>query len=326
MERYEMGKIVCGKLRTVFVLLAFVLVSGCLPVKVVSNMSAKFERVEEVRTALEGGSLLVAETHNGGIEATGGEGKDCVVTAKIEARAGTVQEAEDLAQKVKLGFESSNKTVILKIEKPPLGSNQQVTVSLKMTVPRPTKLKLTSYNGSIAVSGMTDAVNAETHNGGIAVEQISADVALRTYNGTVTCQAISGSVDAAGHNGMIRISFPNDAPAKTCKVETYNAPIFCEGVPGDLVAKSHNGSITAACSNQPAGPRTVTIITYNGDIDFTPPRDFSAQVDLSTHNGTINTTLPISVKGKIGKRLQGTVGSGEGTLRLETHNGSITIR
>jgi len=71
----------------------------------------------------------------------------------------------------------------------------------------------------------------------------------------------------------------------------------------------------------------VDIVTHNGDIDFTSPPNFSAKADISTHNGSIRTALPITVVGEVSKReLRGTIGSGEGRLHLETHNGSIKIK
>ena len=67
--------------------------------------------------------------------------------------------------------------------------------------------------------------------------------------------------------------------------------------------------------------------THNGGIDLKTPPDFSAAVDVSTHNGSIDSNLAITVKGKLSRRkIQGTIGKGEGKLHLETHNGSIDIR
>jgi hypothetical protein len=61
--------------------------------------------------------------------------------------------------------------------------------------------------------------------------------------------------------------------------------------------------------------------THNGGVDFTAPPNLSAMVDVSTHNGSIKTNLPITVVGKIGRRkLTGKIGTGEGKLHLETHN------
>jgi hypothetical protein len=49
-------------------------------------------------------------------------------------------------------------------------------------------------------------------------------------------------------------------------------------------------------------------------------------VDADTDVGSIRTDLPLTVKGKIGKSLHGTIGAGEGKLYLRTDVGSIRIR
>jgi DUF4097 and DUF4098 domain-containing protein YvlB len=68
-------------------------------------------------------------------------------------------------------------------------------------------------------------------------------------------------------------------------------------------------------------------VTHNGGIELTAPANHSAKVKASTHNGSINTDLPITVTGKVSKKkLTGTIGSGDGDLYLETHNGSIRLR
>jgi hypothetical protein len=36
--------------------------------------------------------------------------------------------------------------------------------------------------------------------------------------------------------------------------------------------------------------------------------------------------MPLTIKGKVGKNLQGTIGAGEGKLNLRTDVGSIRIR
>ena len=70
----------------------------------------------------------------------------------------------------------------------------------------------------------------------------------------------------------------------------------------------------------------VRIVTYNDNIHFTGPDGLSAQVDLSTHNGSVHSDLPVKVQGEILKnKIQGIIGNGDGTVQLHTHNGSIRI-
>jgi len=57
------------------------------------------------------------------------------------------------------------------------------------------------------------------------------------------------------------------------------------------------------------------------------PPEFTGQVELATSHGSIKTDLPITVKGKISnKRIRGTIGEGNGMLRLKTSFGSIKIK
>jgi DUF4097 and DUF4098 domain-containing protein YvlB len=71
----------------------------------------------------------------------------------------------------------------------------------------------------------------------------------------------------------------------------------------------------------------VFVETYNGSVEFIAPPGLSAKAEVETYNGSITTDIPITIVGELGKnRRKGTIGSGEGHLRLSTHNGSIRIR
>ncbi len=69
------------------------------------------------------------------------------------------------------------------------------------------------------------------------------------------------------------------------------------------------------------------VITTNvGSIEFAAPAQLSAQVNASTNVGSVKTDKPITVVGKVGKSINGTIGAGEGKIRLETNVGSIHIK
>jgi hypothetical protein len=71
---------------------------------------------------------------------------------------------------------------------------------------------------------------------------------------------------------------------------------------------------------------TVTATTSDAAIIFIAPPGLSATIDAATDDGSIHTSLPITVAGKVGKSLTGKVGDGEGKIHLRTRDGSITIR
>ncbi len=248
---------------------------------------AKYTRAVQLSAPLSAGSTFAAQTHNGSITIYGADIADCNLTATITARAATEEAAKKLAEKTKITLEPLGNKLTAKIEKPTgLRMGQSVAVSLDVQVPDHTSLELITHNGSVEITNITGTVDGTTHNGKVTAEQVCGTAKLQTHNGSIRCKEISGDTQLKTHNGGIKVYYAEGAP-----------PI---------------------CN--------VSLITYNGGIDFTAPPNFSATVEASTHNGSVRTDLPITVVGEVSKRkLKGTIGTGQGKLHLQTYNGSIKI-
>ena len=124
----------------------------------------------------------------------------------------------------------------------------------------------------------------------------------RTVNGSVTALGLTGPTLARTVNGSVEVSTAGRAEAQTV-----------------------NGSIHASFgANHWEDP--VAFRTVNGRIEISVPNDLNADVEASTVNGDIDTDLPVTVHGTIGRRhLRGTINKGGSPLRLETVNGGIRI-
>lgn len=250
-------------------------------------MQAKYERTLQLSAPLSPGSAFEAQTHNGSITIKGADVTECSMTATIVARAGTDEEAQELAEQVNVTLVPSGNRLITKIDRPTQLVNKSVSVSLDVEVPNKTDLGLVSHNGAVEISDITGRIEATSHNGKVTGEKIAGDTIFETHNGSITCDEISGNTKLTSHNGGIKAFY------------TDTAPSVCE----------------------------ISIVTYNGSIEVKTPPSLSAKIDVSTHNGSIHTDLPITVSGKISKsEINGTIGAGEGQMHLETHNGSIRIR
>lgn len=140
-----------------------------------------------------------------------------------------------------------------------------------------------------------------THNGAIRIASIVGWVNATTYNGEVTAERLSGMT----------------------KFETHNGSITCKEISGDTRLITYNGNVKTYCSEAARSSCEISIVTHNGGIEFVAPPDFSTRLDSSSQNGSINTDLPINITRS---ELKGTIGTGQGKLHLETHNGSIRIR
>ena len=96
--------------------------------------------------------------------------------------------------------------------------------------------------------------------------------------------------------------------------------------PGRAECHTSDGSIHIDYAPDAPKAPNVTATTSSGGITFAAPPGLSAVIEASTGDGSIHTNLPITVEGKVGKSLTGTIGGGEGKVHLRTSDGSITIR
>ena len=249
---------------------------------------AKYERTVHLSAPLPAGGLFVAETRNGSIAVSGADVADCNLTARITARAASEQDARELAEETKIKLEPSGDKLIAWIEKPTSLTRQSVSVDLEIIVPNHTDIELASRNGDIRITNITGKVGGTTRNGEVIAEQVSGNIEIRTRNGSVICKKVSGDIKLRTRNGNVRAFYSESAP-----------PV---------------------CN--------VSIVTRNGELHFTAPPNFSAEADVSTRNGSIQTDLPVTVIGKVEgkKQLTGKIGTGQGKLHLQTRNGLIKIK
>ena len=263
-----------------------VLLAGCSINIGGCDLTAKYERQVQLSAPLQPGSIFALQNFNGSVTVRGAGVNDCNVSATITARATTEDQAKELAELIEIQLQPSDGKLTAKMQKPDSIKNKHFSIKFDVTVPNQTDLNLKTHNGAMKITNIKGDTRAETFNGSFTAERIAGTAWLKTHNGSVKCTEISGDATLKTFNGGVKVFYSEDAPAD--------------------------------CN--------VSMTTFNGGIELTPPPNFSAAVEASTHNGSVNTDLPITVTGELSKKkLVGTIGAGEGKLRLETFNGSIKI-
>lgn len=161
---------------------------------------------------------------------------------------------------------------------------------------------LRTSGGSVQALQVTGNVLAGSSGGPIRAEQIHGRADLRTSGGSIDANAIDGSLDARTSGGPIRI----------------------DGITGHVDAHTSGGSITAtfAKGSAPGG----VLDTSGGTIYVKLDPAANLEIDASTSDGSIRSSLPLRVSGSFSSdRLRGTLGSGGALLRLHTSGGSIRL-
>ncbi len=262
-------------------------ISGCV-IEIGNWPRAKYEKTIRLQAPLESGSNVVAKTHYGSIKVSGAETADCNVVATIRVQAPTEEEAAEIAEKVNIQLEPAGTTLTVRADKPHVKNNRSISISYQITVPVQTNIECASSYGSIELADTNGYVKAHTSYGSIDCDSINGQIQADTSYGSVDCREIISDELTAGSNyGNIDIE-------------------YSDLVPAEIQAK---------------------VSTSYGSINFTAPPGFAGQVELATSYGSVKTDLPILVKGKISsKRIEGTIGEGNGKLSLKTNYGSISMR
>lgn len=308
------------------------------------NWNARTDKEIPLSAPLQPGASFSATTGDGAIAVDGLDTTECKVLAKIVTRARTQEAADDLMDQIDVKLVPAGDGLKVVIDRPQEIRNASLTVSLDVDLPTNTSLALQTSDGGVHIANVTGTIDARTSDGGIDVEGLSGDVKLNTSDGGITCsrtqaktlnlhtsdgsikltQATLGAGEARTSDGGVTLE---QVRGDSLDLHTNDGSIRCYGIVAPrMTCHTSDGAIEIEFSpDSPKNP-DLNATTSNGSITFTAPPGLSAVVDASTNDGAIHTNLPITIEGKVGKSLHGTVGDGQGKVYLKTDDGSITIR
>jgi hypothetical protein len=125
---------------------------------------------------------------------------------------------------------------------------------------------------------------------------------------------VNGSLDIEGVKGDVRVSL-------------VNGEVKAGGLGGEVKLSTVNGAqeVNVTALDEAKG---VTLNSVNGSIVLIVPSGANAQVRASTVHGAITNDFGLTVnEGQyVGRDLTGQIGSGGPRIRLNSVNGSITIK
>jgi DUF4097 and DUF4098 domain-containing protein YvlB len=246
-------------------------------------------RVEETETKTFSASNIKrveVNTKNGAITTRAWNDDSIHVTFDKWATGDDVEEAEDNMDEIEISINRNSGSGVLDIE-------------VRYPV-----FEHTNYGCNVLIDlPASIALDLETSNGAITVLDSADDLECSTSNGVITLQDTEGNAELKTSNGSITVD------------KHY----------GNLNAKTSNGVISADIVLPRNGE--CKLKTSNGPISLSVPDSSSAMVEASTSNGRIEINdLSITVIKVDKKEFKGRMGSGKGSIDLETSNGAISIR
>jgi DUF4097 and DUF4098 domain-containing protein YvlB len=216
------------------------IISGC-DIQIGDWGQAKYERTVQRQAPLSPGSKLYVETDSGSITITGGDVTECSVIANICGRAPTEEEAQLLAEQVKIELETAGNTMTVKAYKPPSRSRRSISISYDITVPKQTNIECASSYGSIELADIKGQTSGKTSSGSIEATNIEGLVNLDTSYGSVTCRNItSDNITVKSSSGSITAEIIKGSAQLT----TSYGSITCTDISdGDIKLNTSSGKI-----------------------------------------------------------------------------------
>ena len=211
------------------------------------------------------------------------------------------------------------------------------SISYELVVPADTRLKSDTGSGDQTVAGLKGTVRATTGSGNIRLSDLAGDSRASTGSGdieingvseTVYAETGSGNIRAVGVSGSIRANTGSgdvsvDGSAKgPVDVTTGSGNLEVRGVAGPLRAGTGSGNI--AVSGQPGGDWKIE--TGSGGVTLKLSAQASFNLHAHTGSGSIESSLPITIQGKVNRsELRGAVRGGGSLVNVGTGSGDIRI-
>ena len=267
---------------------------------------------EEKRFAAGAAPEVALGTFDGSIQVRPWDRPEVLV--EIEKR-GSDKQAIDGIQIVS---ESRGNQISVDVRKPSseeqfigIGLHHATSARLIASVPRGSRLTLTTRDGSIAVERIDGRLELRTDDGSVRVSEAAGGLTIVTRDGSITLDRVGGRIDARSGDGSINVS----------------------GTPSALALETRDGSVVVRAERDTVMTEDWSIRTGDGTVVVEVPEGFGAELDAETQDGSVRSELAIAgsesdarTDRAARRRLRGKIGAGGKVLKLRTDDGSIRLR
>lgn len=267
---------------------------------------------------LKSGGSLTVDNFNGSIEIISWE-KD-----EVELNGTKYAGTADLLSQIRIEATNQNGLLQIRTIRPEMRRGNAGAKYI-LRVPRKIILNgIVSSNGSIRVENTEGEARLQSSNGSIRVRDLNGKLEAKTSNASVEGINVNGDFFARSSNGHIRVENLKGA----FEAETSNASITARidhlppGRP--IKARSSNGSIDLTLPDYK--DQSIDAETGNSGITLHLPSNINADLRAATSNANVSTDFEVTMSGTFNKhRLEGRIGSGGPTIRVNSSNGGIRI-
>jgi len=211
----------------------------------------------------------------------------------------------------------------------------------EISAPAYTEVGISGDDGDVAISGWREDISCTFDDGDIRLSDIECGrISVTLDDGDVLADGIKADVRVSTDDGSITI---RNWESASVRVSGQDGDVSLLNGIGDVQVSLDDGDLTvrelqagsfeAACQDGDmlveltnAGAVDIDITTDDGDVDLWLDTGVSAMLAVAVDDGDVSIShTGLSNIEKTRHRFTGTLGAGEGSLRIRTADGDVTI-
>jgi len=219
------------------------------------------------------------------------------------------------------------------------GSGMEAWADLRIAVPSGKDFALYLVAGETSLRDASGDFLIDTHSGrvdvvgaggGLMVDTGSGEVTVNGFNGDVSIDTGSGAVelnDVQGDEVMVDTGSGSVSGSRvgaaSVHVDTGSGKVELRGVSApDVLVDTGSGAVEIELLTD---VDQLEIDTGSGGVTVRVPSSVGAQLELDTGSGGIDVDLPLEIRESERDHLEGVLGDGRGSIRIDTGSGGIKI-
>lgn len=231
----------------------------------------------------------------------------------------------------RLDVQQDGKRTVVKVILP-RGSVRDGDAQLRLTVPAGSALELSAVSASVTVSGMAGQLSVRSVSGRVEAETSGAEIEVKSVSGDVRAAMSAASGASGAQSGSTRVSSVSGdvrlRVAGRAEVTTVSGAIEATIEPlASARLRTTSGDVELAGAFAPAG--SVDVESVSGSFTFRSAGPGGFVAEVSSFSGDVETCFgarPVATdKYGPGRRLDATVGKGEGRVRVKSMSGDVSL-
>ena len=191
------------------------------------------------------------------------------------------------------------------------------------------EVSVSNVDGELVVGAASADIRTSETSGSLVLDTGSGDIEVDGARGDVLLDTGSGDVDvrnvSAGEMWIDTGSGDVEGGRVTATgigVDTGSGDVMLSGVEApEIMVDTGSGEVALGV----LGTGDLSVDTGSGDVTLTLPADWEGEVELDTSSGDIHSDFRMTVEEMDEDYLRGRIGSGGGSLTVDTGSGDIRL-